>query len=373
MEVSKSDSKDNNNLQAFGGVDKLYCFADVSGSLYQNFYNSLKDFDKDNVVFSNDDFRFVFLGSSNIKSGFVGYFLKLYRVSDDKLFPIARIGFKNPNKQHNVFNCYIQLEGSGIYLYGILRCCDMIISLLNDMFHCGVSFSNIQVSKVDVNAFVNYNFDFVDEHIFRTSLSKVGNACHYYGSRVKKETLYLGNRKSLLSFKIYNKIRELFDTDKDISTFVKIEYLKKCFSITDNSSFCDFPIWNIEFSYKREILKQFDIFTLDTLLNSVVSLFDYGMQYVELLDGSTEELKIARENRNLNRFQVSEIWNVIRENVVFSNFDFGNDEIVRMIKQSSEATKDYFLVMINSQLRKLSECGINLDFNEVYKLYKDWF
>lgn len=374
MKVLKSDSKSNSNinLQAFGGVDKLYCFADIKGSLYQNFFNSLNDFKNDDIVFKNDDFKFCFLGSSNIKSGFVGYFLKLFRISENEAFPIARIGFKNPNKQHNVFNCYIQLEGSGIYLYGVLKCCDMIVSLLNSMFNCGVSFQNIQVSKVDVNAFVNYNFDFVNEHSFRTSLSKVGTACHFYGSRVSKETLYLGNRKSLLSFKIYNKVKELLDTEKDISTFIKVDYLKKCFSI-DNASFCDFPIWNIEFSYKREILKQFDIFTLDTLLNSVVSLFDYGMQYVELLNGSTEDLKNARKNSNLNRFQVSEVWNNIRKNVEFSNFDFGDDEIKRTITQSQKASKEYFLIMINSQFKKMRECYVSLSFDEIYKLYKEWF
>lgn len=248
----------------------------------------------------------------------------------------------------------------------------MIVSLLNSMFNCGVFFQNIQVSKVDVNAFVNYNFDFVNEHSFRTSLSKVGTACHFYGSRVSKETLYLGNRKSLLSFKIYNKVKELLDTEKDISTFIKVDYLKKCFSI-DNASFCDFPIWNIEFSYKREILKQFDIFTLDTLLNSVVSLFDYGMQYVELLDGSTEDLKNARENKHLNRFDVSEVWNNIRKNVEFSNFDFGDDEIKRTITQSQKASKEYFLIMINSQFKKMRECYVSLSFDEIYKLYKEWF
>ena len=67
----------------------------------------------------------------------------------------------------------------------------------------------------------------------------------------------------------------------------------------------------MEFSFKREILKEFGLYTVSALLDNAQNLFVWGLDNIELLDADLDTIRIARANGNLRRLPVSSAWQSI--------------------------------------------------------------
>jgi len=80
------------------------------------------------------------------------------------------------------------------------------------------------------------------------------------------ETLILGTRASPLYLRIYDKKNELDSAKQEISSLFKRNYL------LDNGFKTD-HWWNIEFSLRTEVLKQFGAYNLDKLFSLSDSIF----------------------------------------------------------------------------------------------------
>jgi len=99
---------------------------------------AIKDLEKDDFIRISELYSLEYIGYSGNPNGFIGSFFRLYAAIDGHNYPVTRIGFKNPDKQRNVLNCYCQIEGSSIYMFGITKTLFYILEFLNTSFDCSV-------------------------------------------------------------------------------------------------------------------------------------------------------------------------------------------------------------------------------------------
>jgi len=193
---------------AIGGIDTLYYFADISGDNYTKIYNEMILKEK----FFED---FEFLGYSGKNTGFVGSWFK-YSIptnirANGKLLNLTlfRVGFKNPDKQKNVKNVYIQLYAEGIYYYGL----EDLLQFIDELFtsyglvakeYSNYDFSNIQKEMFKVPSRSTEIITNEDEDI---QIKEDGKVKVYYTDKL--ETIYFGSRSSDINLKIYDKAKEL--------------------------------------------------------------------------------------------------------------------------------------------------------------------
>jgi len=166
--VLKEKSKEVEECQILAGIDTLYFFIDtVLGSapmkLYQNLWDSviLGTFKRENYDFIN------FSGKN---SGWVGGWYFYYGADKTPLF---KVGFKDPNKQKQLKNIWVQLLGSGIYSMGFFPLVDLVKKEFSSLLGYQFTNENFYPSRVDLNVFVD-GFDFSDitEFNFRSRFAR---------------------------------------------------------------------------------------------------------------------------------------------------------------------------------------------------------
>ena len=88
-----------------------------------------------------------------------------------------RIGFKDRYKNRGLNDIRVQLQGNGIYTFGI----NSIIELLKDSLKEVIS-DYIPITRADLNCFIQYDFSFVKKDMFSTrkrqysTINEIGNA-----------------------------------------------------------------------------------------------------------------------------------------------------------------------------------------------------
>lgn len=308
-----------------GGIDTLYAFIDTnllssdSKELYHNLWLSVLDgsFERD---------CYTFLNFSGKKSGFVGGW---YSHKKDSI-PLFRIGFKDDTKQKNICNIYIQLEASGIYSMGFLELIEYIKIELSNLLDDDITNNHILPSRVDLNAFVGgYDFSSINADNFKMTFNQnldiKSDVLEYdgeedlktfhYSSRKRLETLYLGSKSSPLYFKLYDKNLELSSPCVTISSMVKKYFLL-------SHGFNMEEVWNLEFTIKRQVLKEFGVTVLDDLLIVADSLFKHLMtKNAVFLGYDLDKIDSHRKSKNLHRLPMHEIWQYIIDNYSFCNYD----------------------------------------------------
>ena len=79
-----------------------------------------------------------------------------------------RIGFKNPDKQKQVKNVFVQFEASGIYSLGFYGLLEYVKMELSTLLGYEVTNDNLFPSRVDLNAFVDgFDFGAISKEMFR--------------------------------------------------------------------------------------------------------------------------------------------------------------------------------------------------------------
>lgn len=347
------------SIKVLGGIDTLYFFVNYNSELYHKFFKELVNFARNRDFTDNCFYNYEYLGSSGYKNGFCGYFLRFFNSLGE---PLARIGFKNPNMQKNVKNVYVQLEAESIYTIGILDAVIELLDKLNDIFGQKYGLDDCIVSRADINAFINYDFKKIEIAMFRTILSKEGI---HFGENYNVETLYLGNKHSPVAMKLYNKLLEMQSNVKK-STFLKKAYIKyfyKNYKLND--------LWNLEFSFKREALKQFKIDNLNDLFKSTKSLYLFGLDYCCFLGFDVKAIKKARKNNKQHLLQESPLWTYIKNNIRFDDSIFSDEQVVRSVKKATKAHLSYYIMMIKSQINHINNNGYKLELEDFEDLKKE--
>ena len=368
--IIKQKSKEVEECRILGGIDTLYCFLDCTGlaseELYQTIWNSVNS-----GTFARENYHF--LNFSGKKNGFVGgWYVYIGRGN----IPLFRVGFKDPKKQKHVKNIYIQFEGSGIYSMGFYDLLNFVRAEFSDLLGFDVTNKNLIPSRVDLNAFVDgYDFTDIDADMFRTRsvVSKaIKNECldyddveelssYEYRSRRGINTLYLGDKSSPLFMKIYDKLKELNDKMSDISSMIKRYFLLQ-------NDFKSDHIWNIEFTIKNEVLKQYSINSLDALLLSADSIFRDLMSRYAFLGYDLEKINSFRVGKNISKLPLHPIWEKIKDNYRFCNYDV---DVQRVFKEYKKGSKDNSKKVIIREIRRQIEFDQPFTINDIRSLFLD--
>ena len=379
---NRNKSAKRSSVKAFkvlGGIDSLYFFADTSNdTLYQDFFENTLNLCAD---FSFDDFKAVYRGSTSSKtSGFGGVW---YGVSFGDCL-IARIGFKSGLIQRNVHNVFVQLDGESIYRNGLLESIIIVFDFL--CYFCSSpavtqkNTDDLIVNRADINAFIS-GWDFSSYNspeYFKTPFKRqrlspaiADDYCDIYYNANEMESIYFGTRGGSWRFKLYNKGLEIVSHLRSGSSRSPSAMAKLCYLIDNgllkygstHEEIIASNCWNLEFSFKREILKEFGLYTVSALLDNSQNLFVWGLDNIELLDADLDTIRIARANGNLCRLPVSSAWQSIREK--YNSLEV--KPIERLLRRHKQSTLDGITKTI---LYKLRNCGYTFD-NFIDTIYEN--
>lgn len=299
----------NKNTPQISGIDALYYFAQ-SGGNYDNYYMNIIDQIEDkkaeftalNYAYNDNDI-IIIINSIDIKysgmgrDGFLWFNHEFFRV-----------GFKDGEKSQNIHNIRVQLNAVGIYTLGIKS----LVEYINTQLLKGslLSTNYFPVTRIDVNMFIQHNFNYLRKEMILSKKKTHSANIAERSTGYELETYYVGKKPFLL--RIYNKLKEL-----EGASTVKRELMYNYFGI--NGVDVEKPIFNVEFEFHREFLKQYGIDTIEDALSRSQSLFEMGCDFVKLIDTSLlTDAQINSSNRK--RADILPIWKYISEN--YNNEEF---------------------------------------------------
>lgn len=367
--VIKGRSKEVEECTILGGIDTLYCFLDCVGlaskELYQTLWNSVND-----GSFVREHYHH--LGFSGKKHGFIGAW---YSYVGRDCIPLFRVGFKDPTKQKQVKNIFIQFEASGIYSLGFHGLLNFVKAEFSHLLNFDVTNDDLLTSRVDLNAFIDgYDFSTLDADMFRHSFKgtqTIKDEClddisydvesFEYRSRRGIETLYLGSRSSPLYMKIYDKFKEMNSKNSDISTMVKRYFLL-------SNDLKSEHLWNLEFTIKKEVLSQYGVLTVSHLLLLADSIFRDLMSRTVFLGYDLDKISSFRNSKNISKLPPHEIWTKISDNYKFCNYDV---DVQRVYKEYKKGSRRWSSDTIIREIRKQKDLGNNYSLPEIIALFQE--
>ena len=346
-------------VKVLGGIDSLYYFIKCDTQLYHTFFENIS-IDTD---FLSDYEGIKFLTNTSKYDGVIG--LK-YQYSVDKV-KIAAITFKDPNKQQKVHNVYIQLYAESIYSNGLKASVDMVARLLLNLFGLKSSYDTMYPSRVDVNCFVGgFDFSKITYECFSGSFHRTFTTenTHTIRRDNRIETLYLGSKSSKISFKIYDKLKELYDTRHKFSSSIKRSFLAEN---GFNVDFANNELWNAEFTCRREFLVECQIFTLEILFNGFKMLYWNCFANLDFYGFNVRKIRHSRKNKHLNRLKNHPIWLLMVDNKSFNalsaDMSWGDASIKRVIPKAKGLSEKWAREKILSILSNADEMG--WDFSDI--------
>ena len=334
------------------GIDTLYFFFETNEN-YDDLFLEIQDqleeikgkFEKRDIEFENKDLT---ISINDIQLSYLGKQEGFYWFKDSNKF--FRIGFKDRYKNRGLNDIRVQLQGNGIYTFGI----NSIIELLKDSLKEVIS-DYIPITRADLNCFIQYDFSFVKKDMFSTrkrqysTINEIGNAN-------TTQTLYVG--KEPFKLRLYNKSLELKKSKK--FEIMNEYFLNNGFDLEHN-------IFNIEFQMNRGHLKQYNINTIDDLFANAKNLFQIAMDDIRLLDIDS----VSSERLINNKYQADThpLWEEIKSEYDLKDFlqiDFPLERLKRKISIYDENKFEYEYI---SLIRKAYINNLTLDIDFLNELY----
>lgn len=300
------------NTPQISGIDALYYFAQ-SGGGYDKYYEDIieqiedkkAEFSALNYAYNDND---IIITKNDIDIKYSGMGRDGFLWFNHEFF---RVGFKDSEKSVNIHNIRVQLNAIGIYTLGI----ESLVKYINTQFlkDSLLSTNYFPITRIDVNMFIQHNFNYLKKEMI---LSKKKNHSANIAERstgYELETYYVGKKPFLL--RVYNKLKELEGASE-----IKRELMFNYFGV--NGLDTQKPIFNVEFEFHREFLKEYGIDTLEDAISRSKSLFELGCDLVKVLDISTlTEAQINSSNRK--RADILPIWEYISKS-------YNNDEFMQI-------------------------------------------
>ena len=286
----------NHPILQTSGIDSLYFHCESSLEYDELFMDIVDQIETQKDNFARSERRYqpndLLIKIADTTFNYLGFAEGYFWFRDPHEF--FKIGFKNKLKMRRMHDIRVQLQGRGIYTLGITSMLAYIDSILEG-YVTGLK----PIIRADINAFVQYDFSFVDRSMFVTrkknyaTISEIGDANSI-------QTLYVG--KPPFMHRLYNKTLEMKKSKKEA---LMHEYLA-------NQGFdVEAPIFNVEFQMHRPHLKAFGVQTVDDLLLNVNNLFKCAMDEIRLIDtASISENGI--EHNNKHRAETLAIWEQIK-------------------------------------------------------------
>ncbi|MDD5401614.1 MAG: hypothetical protein PHQ93_10570 [Sulfurimonas sp.] len=288
------------NTPQISGIDALYYFAQSGGGysrFYENIIEQIEDkraeFTALNYAYADND---IIITINNIDIKYSGMGRDGFLWFNHEFF---RVGFKDSEKAQNIHNIRVQLNAIGIYTLGI----ESLVEYINTQFLKGslLSTNYFPITRIDVNMFIQHNFNYLKKEMILSKKKTHSANISERSSGYELETYYVGKKPFLL--RIYNKLKEL-----ESSSEIKREIMHNYFGV--NGLDIQKPIFNVEFEFHREFLKEYGIDTLEDALSRSQTLFELGCDLVKVLDISTlTEAQLNSSNRK--RADILPVWEYI--------------------------------------------------------------
>jgi hypothetical protein len=334
------------------GIDSLYFFFETNENyddLFLEILDQLEEikgkFEKRDIEFENKDLT---ISINDIQLSYLGKQEGFYWFKDSNEF--FRIGFKDRYKNRGLNDIRVQLQGNGIYTFGI----NSIIELLKDSLKEFIS-DYIPVTRADLNCFIQYDFSFVKKDMFSTRKRKY-STINEIGDANTTQTLYVG--KEPFKLRLYNKSLELKKSKK--FEIMNEYFLNNGFDLEEN-------IFNIEFQMNRGHLKQYNINTIDDLFANAKNLFQIAMDDIRLLDVDS----VSRERLANNKYQADthKLWEEIKNEYDLKEFLQTVIPLERLKRKISVYDENKFEYEYISLIRKAYINNLTLDDEHLTSLY----
>ena len=339
------------------GIDTLYFFFETNENyddLFLEILDQLEDikgkFLKKDIEFENKD---LYINLKDMQLNFLGKQEGFYWFKDSNDF--FRIGFKDKYKNRGLNDIRVQLQGNGIYTFGISSIIKLLQELLNDYIT-----SYVPVTRVDINCFVQYDLSFIKKDMFVTRKRKY-STINEIGDANNTQTIYIG--KEPFKLRIYNKSLELKKSKK--FEIMNEYFLNHNFNLEET-------IFNVEFELHRTHLKQFNINCLEDLFTNLKNLFISSMNEIKLIDVNS----VSSANLSNNKYQaeIHPLWNEIINDFNIDEFLQNSFPIERLKRKISIYNENKFEFEYIALIRKAYINNLTLDtsyLNELYFKAKD--
>ena len=348
-----------NNVKKIYGIDTIYFFFETNENyddLFLEILDQLEDikgkFQKKDIEFENKD---LYINTKDMQLNFLGKQEGFYWFKDSNDF--FRIGFKDKYKNRGLNDIRVQLQGNGIYTFGISSIIKLLQELLSDYIT-----SYVPVTRVDINCFIQHDLSFIKKDMFVTRKRKY-STINEIGDANNTQTIYIG--KEPFKLRIYNKSLELKKSKK--FEIMNEYFLNHNFNLEET-------IFNIEFELHRTHLKQFNINSLDDLFANLKNLFISSMNEIKLIDVNS----VSSANLSNNKYQadIHPLWNEIINDFNIDEFMQNSFPIERIKRKISIYNESKFEFEYIALIRKAYINNLTLDteyLNELYFKAKETF
>lgn len=341
-----------NNVKKIYGIDTLYFFFETNENyddLFLEILDQLEDikgkFLKKDIEFENRD---LYINLKDMQLNFLGKQEGFYWFKDSNDF--FKIGFKDKYKNRGLNDIRVQLQGNGIYTFGISSIIKLLQELLNDYIT-----SYVPVTRVDINCFVQYDLSFIKKDMFVTRKRKY-STINEIGDANNTQTIYIG--KEPFKLRIYNKSLELKKSKK--FEIMNEYFLNHDFNLEET-------IFNVEFELHRTHLKQFNINSLEELFANLKNLFITSMNEIKLID--VNSVSSANLSNNKYQAQTHPIWNEIINDFNIDEFLQNSFPLERLKRKISIYDENKFEYEYIALLRKAYINNLTLDTENLNELY----
>lgn len=328
------------------GIDALYLHLDIDYGHYTTFYNNIllsgllsleKTFDMTSYDYSGQ---------------YVWFKINVFDVFNSKSegdtpncldLTLCRIGFKNLNQNDNLYSVFVQFDTVYLNMFGYQNTYNKLKEIL---FSIGLDVIKTKVSRVDLNTYVfGYDFSDMDYSIFLTKLIKNEKIPYktenpnIISKRGRTETFTLGTRKSGNVFmRIYDKASELRALSYEKSSLKESLIYSRFKAKYPNEKFSMKHFWNVEFELDREIIKRYNVETIEDLFIKVNDI------HYDIMNNRIRHLSEPKQDINNSRIETSYIWNLISENYRLFNGDINPIERLnyKIYRKDEEWLKNRF-------------------------------
>ena len=300
------------------GVDTLYYYAQSNDAYASHFAQlemaleqQLNEYEPNHYAFAHLAI-IVKLGSAPLQ--YLNKVQGVYWFRDVNEY--FKIGLLHPSIRSYQHSIQIQLQGKGIYSVGIKPLLEYINHTLLKPFCTGL----FEISRADINTFVQYDFGFVSKEMF-VSKKKNYHSISEFGNAKSTQTIYVGKKPFLL--RLYDKKRELLKSEK--KEMMEAYFIHHGFDLS-------LPIFNVEFEMHRVHFKNLSIRTLDEFLENITKLFKRSMDEIRLIDITSITEKDI-QNNSKSRAVTLPIWEYLKESFSIESFMQSSNDLERIMQK----------------------------------------
>lgn len=220
-------------VKSIYGIDTLYYFAQSNEAYANAFFDLQSQLEIQTKLHETDLYAYAHsamiakLGTTALQ--YLGKDKGVYWFRDINEY--FKLGLKNPNIASYQHNIQIQLQGVGIYTIGLKN----LLAFINEELLKEITTGLFEISRADLNCFVQYEFGFVTKEMF-VSKKKGYHIISEFGNSKRTHTIYVGKKPFLL--RLYDKKIELDKSDK--AEIMQDYFTYHGFDLKE-------PIFNLEF------------------------------------------------------------------------------------------------------------------------------